>query len=67
MAHPGTAHRYTEKLIAFEHAGTSAHGSEKEQDKDTLIWIGGLGDGLVTVRYVCAFLHFLGGLLCCGS
>ena len=50
MAHAGTAHRYSEKLIAFEHAG--AHSSKEEGDKDTLLWIGGLGDGLLTVQYV---------------
>lgn len=50
MAHAGTAHRYSEKLIAFEHAGAHSE-KEKEGEKDTLLWIGGLGDGLLTVGY----------------
>lgn len=50
MAHAGTAHRYSEKLIAFEHAGAHSE-KEKEGEKDTLLWIGGLGDGLLTVQY----------------
>ncbi|KAF2502236.1 DUF1749-domain-containing protein [Lophium mytilinum] len=44
MAHPGTLHRYTPRLVAFEHtpATPATH---------TLLWIGGLGDGLLTVPY----------------
>jgi hypothetical protein len=49
MAHTGTAHKYSEKLIAFEHAG--AHSDAKEgKGVNTLLWIGGLGDGLLTVQ-----------------
>jgi hypothetical protein len=48
MAHPGTAHKYSEKLIAFEHAGT--HSSNNKDTPNTLLWIGGLGDGLLTVQ-----------------
>lgn len=48
MAHPGTAHKYSEKFIAFEHAG--AHSSNDNDAPNTLLWIGGLGDGLLTVQ-----------------
>lgn len=48
MAHSGTAHKYSEKLIAFEHAGS--HSKNKDGEKNTLLWIGGLGDGLLTVQ-----------------
>jgi hypothetical protein len=44
MAHPGTAHVYSKKLVAFEHAPSHAA-------PNTLLWIGGLGDGLLTVSY----------------
>ena len=46
MAHPGTAHKYTKGLIAFEHA--SPHPSSSY---NTILWIGGLSDGLLTVSY----------------
>ncbi|KAI4939997.1 uncharacterized protein J4E92_001284 [Alternaria infectoria] len=46
MAHPGTAHKYTKGLIAFEHA--SPHPSSSY---NTILWIGGLTDGLLTVPY----------------
>ncbi|KAF2628349.1 DUF1749-domain-containing protein [Macroventuria anomochaeta] len=49
MAHAGTAHKYSERLIAFEHAG--AHSKNTDQAANTLLWIGGLGDGLLTVQY----------------
>ena len=47
MAHSGTAHKYSKKLIAFEHAGAHVKG---DGEPNTLLWIGGLGDGLVTVQ-----------------
>ncbi|KAF1918436.1 hypothetical protein BDU57DRAFT_199031 [Ampelomyces quisqualis] len=47
MAHPGTLHKYNKKLVAFEHASTTTPSSTP----NTLIWIGGLGDGLLTVEY----------------
>lgn len=41
---PGTLHLYTPRLSAFEHPSTpSAH--------NLILWIGGLGDGLLTVSY----------------
>lgn len=51
MAHAGAAHKYSEKLIAFEHAGAHSRTTGDEQP-NTLLWIGGLGDGLLTVGYV---------------
>ncbi|KAF2822244.1 DUF1749-domain-containing protein [Ophiobolus disseminans] len=50
MAHAGTAHKYTKKLIAFEHASVSSPIKSKDAP-NTLLWIGGLGDGLLTVEY----------------
>ncbi|KAF2028683.1 DUF1749-domain-containing protein [Setomelanomma holmii] len=49
MAHPGTLHKYSKKLVAFEHAPSSPPPST--ESPNTLIWIGGLGDGLLTVQY----------------
>lgn len=42
----GQVHRYSKKLIAFEH--TTASG---QPSKHILLWIGGLGDGIHTVSY----------------
>lgn len=44
--HPGIAHHFSSRLVAFEHAG-----GEKSKESNVLIWIGGLGDGLLTVQY----------------
>jgi pimeloyl-ACP methyl ester carboxylesterase len=49
MAHSGTAHKYTERLIAFEHTPSST--STSTSTPHTLLWIGGLTDGLLTVPY----------------
>ncbi|KAJ4370090.1 hypothetical protein N0V86_008825 [Didymella sp. IMI 355093] len=57
MAHAGTAHKYSEKLIAFEHAGI--HSSTGNEAPNTLLWIGGLGDGLLTVQYPSAIAKSL--------
>jgi len=48
MAHSGTAHKYTKGLIAFEHASPSSSTSPQPH---TILWIGGLTDGLLTVSY----------------
>ncbi|KAJ4351263.1 uncharacterized protein N0V89_006602 [Didymosphaeria variabile] len=50
MAHPGTLHLYTKKLTAFEHTPSNA----SSQPQNTLIWIGGLGDGPLGVKYPSA-------------
>ncbi|OAK95342.1 DUF1749-domain-containing protein [Phaeosphaeriaceae sp. SRC1lsM3a] len=47
MAHPGTVHKYNKKLVAFEHASSSP----TDATPNTILWIGGLGDGLLTVDY----------------
>ncbi|KAH7092261.1 hypothetical protein FB567DRAFT_434732 [Paraphoma chrysanthemicola] len=47
MAHPGILHKYSKKLVAFEHASSTTPSSPPH----TLLWIGGLGDGLLTVEY----------------
>ncbi|KAF2251191.1 DUF1749-domain-containing protein [Trematosphaeria pertusa] len=52
MAQPGTLHRYTPRLVAFEHAPPRA--ASAPEPLNTLLWIGGLGDGLLTVRYPTA-------------
>jgi pimeloyl-ACP methyl ester carboxylesterase len=49
MAHPGTLHKYNKKLVAFEHAPSTP--STSQEPPHTLLWIGGLGDGLLTVQY----------------
>jgi pimeloyl-ACP methyl ester carboxylesterase len=41
---PGTLHRYSPRLVAFEHARPSP-------PLHFLLWVGGLGDGLLTVSY----------------
>jgi pimeloyl-ACP methyl ester carboxylesterase len=48
MSHPGTAHKYSKRLIAFEH--TPSHTSSNDAP-NTLLWVGGLTDGLLTVPY----------------
>ncbi|KAH7380229.1 hypothetical protein DE146DRAFT_637260 [Phaeosphaeria sp. MPI-PUGE-AT-0046c] len=47
MAHPGTVHKYNKKLVAFEHASPKP----TVATPNTILWIGGLGDGLLTVDY----------------
>lgn len=49
MAHAGTAHRYSERLVAFEHA--SPYDSSTTDAPNTILWVGGLTDGLLTVPY----------------
>ncbi|KAL6708639.1 hypothetical protein ACN47E_002620 [Coniothyrium glycines] len=49
MAHPGIAHKYTKRLIAFEHS--SPHTISSTDAPNTLLWVGGLTDGLLTVPY----------------
>ncbi|KAJ9638800.1 hypothetical protein H2199_006660 [Coniosporium tulheliwenetii] len=46
-SHKGIVHRFYGKGVAFEHLPTS----ETPSNRNTLIWIGGLGDGLLTVTY----------------
>ncbi|KAI1671640.1 DUF1749 containing protein [Pyrenophora tritici-repentis] len=48
MAHPGIAHKYSKRRIAFEHAPTP---SSSTTIPNTLLWVGGLTDGLLTVPY----------------
>jgi pimeloyl-ACP methyl ester carboxylesterase len=54
MAHPGIAHKYTSKLIAFEHTPHPSPSPAVAASTSTLLWIGGLGDGLLTVPYPSA-------------
>jgi pimeloyl-ACP methyl ester carboxylesterase len=49
MAHPGTCHTYITRLFAYEHAPHNVPQSPNAQN--TLLWIGGLSDGVLTVRY----------------
>jgi pimeloyl-ACP methyl ester carboxylesterase len=49
MAHSGTAHKYTQRLIAFEHASPAR--TSTTDAPNTLLWVGGLTDGLLTVPY----------------
>ncbi|OCK81337.1 putative UPF0613 protein PB24D3.06c [Lepidopterella palustris CBS 459.81] len=50
MAHPGVLHTYGRKLVAFEHTPSTTTLPDDGRI-NTLLWIGGLGDGLLTVRY----------------
>ncbi|KAF2197022.1 DUF1749-domain-containing protein [Delitschia confertaspora ATCC 74209] len=62
MAHPGVLHRYTSKLVAFEHTPSPCHSASTLQDPstlNTLLWVGGLGDGLLTVDYPTAIAKSL--------
>ncbi|KZF19766.1 DUF1749-domain-containing protein [Xylona heveae TC161] len=50
--HPGILHHYSPRLVAFEHSPPASHASAPEsQPKNTIIFIAGLGDGLLTVPY----------------
>lgn len=42
----GQLHRYSKRLIAFEHSGP-----DKQPSKNIVLWVGGLGDGIHTVSY----------------
>jgi pimeloyl-ACP methyl ester carboxylesterase len=57
MAHPGTVHKFNKKLVAFEHAPSDS--SKFSEIPNILIWIGGLGDGLLTVEYPTAIASSL--------
>ena len=43
-AQAGTLHRYSKRLVAFEYA-------QEEPNENIILWVGGLGDGLLTVGY----------------
>ncbi|KAF1836270.1 DUF1749-domain-containing protein [Decorospora gaudefroyi] len=51
MAHPGTAHKYTSRLLAFEHLPPHTTTTTTTPPPNTLLFIAGLGDGLLTVPY----------------
>jgi hypothetical protein len=44
----GRVHRFSKRLVAFEHTPTS---SSESRPQNFLLWVGGLGDGLLTVSY----------------
>lgn len=46
-AHPGILHQYSHKLAAFEHRPNPSN----QTPRNTLLFIGGLSDGLLTVPY----------------
>ena len=55
-SHCGTLHKFSSRLVAFEHlrdndSENKSNWSTKD-DINVLLWIGGLGDGLLTVPYV---------------
>jgi pimeloyl-ACP methyl ester carboxylesterase len=54
MATPGVLHRYTDKLVAFEHASTDGTLPTPSAKPNTILFIGGLSDGLLTVDYTKA-------------
>ncbi|KAF2269895.1 DUF1749-domain-containing protein [Lojkania enalia] len=47
MANPGVLHQCTPRLVAFEHVLSAS----ANPTPNTLLWIGGLGDGFLTVKY----------------
>src|SRR4051794_24832950 len=53
ISKPGTLHLYTSRLVAFEHAppGSSPSTTSSTEPVNTLLWIGGLGGGLLPVPY----------------
>jgi pimeloyl-ACP methyl ester carboxylesterase len=57
MAHPGTVHKFNKKLVAFEHAPSNS--TKFTEIPNILIWIGGLGDGLLTVEYTTSIASSL--------
>jgi pimeloyl-ACP methyl ester carboxylesterase len=57
MAHPGTLHLYTTRLFAFEHS--PSHSTPPTNPPNTLLWVGGLGDGILTVHYTQAIARSL--------
>lgn len=59
MAHSGTLHRYAERLVAFEHASPSSRETPTTSPTHTLLWVGGLTDGLLTVKYPSAIANSL--------
>ncbi|OJD34222.1 uncharacterized protein BKCO1_2400011 [Diplodia corticola] len=50
-AHDGVAHCFSPGLLAFEHRPANASAAT---NTNVLIWVGGLGDGLLTVPYPTA-------------
>ncbi|KAF1986901.1 DUF1749-domain-containing protein [Aulographum hederae CBS 113979] len=50
----GRLHHYAPRLVAFEHSKPST-----SESPNTLIWVGGLGDGLLTVSYPTALAQSL--------
>jgi len=51
LSSAGTLHRYTKRLVAFEHASAPSSSSGGAAPANLVLWIGGLGDGLLTVSY----------------
>lgn len=51
-SHPGILHEYTERLVAFELVGKSNITLTSNVNRSLLLFVGGLGDGLLTVPYV---------------
>ncbi|TVY81986.1 UPF0613 protein PB24D3.06c [Lachnellula suecica] len=54
-SHPGILHHYTENLVAFEYTTTSPSISKPH----SILFIGGLGDGLATTSYTTDIIHAL--------
>ncbi|EPX71502.1 DUF1749 family protein [Schizosaccharomyces octosporus yFS286] len=49
---PGILHQYTSKLVGFEFIGSSGKTISSNKERPLLLFVGGLGDGLLTVPYV---------------
>jgi hypothetical protein len=66
LPQPGILHEYAERLVAFEYFGSSSSqssgpGSPVGVKPHTLLFIGGLNDGLGTVSYVADIVAALEG------
>jgi pimeloyl-ACP methyl ester carboxylesterase len=54
LAQSGTLHRYSKRFVAFEYFKTS-----HTPGANLILWVGGLGDGLLTVGYPTPLAHAL--------
>ena len=50
-AYPGVVHHYAPRLIAFEHMPSLAQNQSSTNAHNFVLFLGGLGDSLMTVRY----------------
>jgi pimeloyl-ACP methyl ester carboxylesterase len=56
-SHAGIIHSYTNHLVAFEHLNPNS--PTNISPDNIILWVGGLGDGLCTVKYPSVLSSFL--------